>query len=117
MALDVIFLRLLSDIETIKLQLSGQLLLSLEDNQRDLKGTEGTDESSKHTHKNVDGLMWGKSRANTTYLETVVADDTKERDDGVDHGEESQGWLHVACALFQEVVQGTLFIIVFSSLI
>ena len=41
LALDVLILRLLSDIETIKLQLSGQLLLSLEDDQRDLKGFRG----------------------------------------------------------------------------
>lgn len=40
LALDVVVLGLLSDIDTIKLQLSGQLLLSLEDNQRDLKGIE-----------------------------------------------------------------------------
>lgn len=42
LALDVIVLRLLSDIQAIKLQLSGQLLLSFEDNQRDLKCTDGT---------------------------------------------------------------------------
>ena len=42
LALDVVVFRLLSDIESIKLQFSGQFLLSLEDNQRDLKGAEGS---------------------------------------------------------------------------
>lgn len=66
LALDVIVLRLLSDIDTIKLQLSGQLLLSLEDNQRDLKGTEGTQnnvhESYKRTHQNVGGSYLCKAQ-------------------------------------------------------
>lgn len=40
LALDVIVLRLLSDIEAIELQLSGQFFLSFEDNQRDLTKVE-----------------------------------------------------------------------------
>lgn len=51
LSLNVIVLRLLSDVDTIKLQFSGQLLLSLEDDKRDLQGTESTGEPFKHTAK------------------------------------------------------------------
>lgn len=64
LALDVVILRLLSDEDTIKLHLSGQLLLSLEDNQRDLKGKGGT---LLETHKrpqepNTWFSLWCKHR-------------------------------------------------------
>ena len=62
LALDVVILRLLSDVQAIKLQLSGQLFLSLKDNQGDLKGTEGREisalETYKPTHRNRDGFSW-----------------------------------------------------------
>lgn len=51
LALDVVVLRLLSDIDTVKLQLSGQLLLSLEDNQRNLKGREGKEDKLLDTYE------------------------------------------------------------------
>lgn len=51
LSLNVIVLRLLSDVDTIKLQFSGQLLLSLEDDKRDLQGTESTGEPFKHMAK------------------------------------------------------------------
>lgn len=56
-------------------------------------------------------------KANTAYLEAVVANDAKEGNDGVNDTEESHGWFHVASALLQEVVQGTFFIIIFSSFV
>ncbi|TNN66590.1 hypothetical protein EYF80_023124 [Liparis tanakae] len=64
LALDVVILRLLSDVDTIKLQLSGQLLLSLEDNQRDLKGKGGTLlETHKRTQEpNTWFSLWCKHR-------------------------------------------------------
>lgn len=114
LALDVVILRLLSDVQAIKLQLSGQLFLSLKDNQGDLKGTEGGEARLKPTSPHTETEMAFRGASGSTNLETVVADDAQERDDGVDHTEECQGWLHVACALFQEVVQGAFFIIVFS---
>lgn len=52
-------------------------------------------------------------RRNGPNLEAVVADDAEEGDDGVDDGEERQGRLHVTGALFQEVVQRALFVIIF----
>lgn len=70
------------------------------------------------THrKNCWWIFVVQSVSNTPYLEAVVANDTKERDDGVDNTEESQGRLHVACALFQEVIHGTLFVIIFTAII
>ena len=49
LALDVVVLRLLGDVDTVKLQLSGQLLLSLEDNQRNL--TEGKEDKLLKTYE------------------------------------------------------------------
>lgn len=57
LALDVIVFRLLSDIKTIKLQLPAELLLSLEDDQRDLKGSEKTGQIVKSTDKNRDVIF------------------------------------------------------------
>lgn len=110
LSLDVVVLRLLSNIQAIKLQLPGQLFLSFKDNQRDLRRKTKHSASNRHTNRWVDVC-----KEKQTHLEAVVADDAEEGDDGVDDTEKSHGGLHVACALFQEVVQGTFFIIIFSS--
>lgn len=60
--------------------------------------------------------MYKEAKAKLPHLETVVADDAEEGDDGVDDGEESHRRLHVAGALFQKIVQGTLVIVVFSTI-
>lgn len=54
---------------------------------------------------------------NISHLEAVVANDAEDGDDSVDDTEESHGRLHVACALFQEVVHGTFFFLIFTSVI
>lgn len=51
LSLDVIVFRLLSDVDAVKLQLPGQLLLSFEDNKRDLEEGNGTGESYEYTLK------------------------------------------------------------------
>lgn len=58
---------------------------------------------------------WGAK--SSRYLEAVVSDDTQERDDGVNDAEESHGWLHVPCALLQEIVQGTFLLLLIPSVI
>ncbi len=60
LALDVVILRLLSDIETIKLQLSGELLLSLEDDQRYLQGEDQSENNLHGTYKQTQQRRWIK---------------------------------------------------------
>ncbi|TNN30105.1 hypothetical protein EYF80_059746 [Liparis tanakae] len=95
LALDVVVRRLLRDVETVELQLPGDVLLPLEHHQRDLEANEsrrGTrTEARRH---NAAGSV--KTSA------AVVAEHADEGDDRVEDGQEAQRGQHVAAALVQD---------------
>lgn len=47
-------------------------------------------------------LSCSKKKTKNTHLQTVVADQAEQRDDGVEHGQEAQSRQHVAGALLQD---------------
>lgn len=99
LALDVIVRRLLRDVETVELELPGDLLLPLEHHQRNLevKRRMLEEESVSSLLRRLSELLW-----KNTHLQTVVADQAEQRDDGVEHGQEAQSRQHVAGALLQD---------------